>query len=332
MKQRGSAIIIAMVVVSIIGVVGFGVSRLAIMQLRLANINDASIRAYEAAEAGLEYALYQNSINPDATISSAPVDSQVVPAQSGQAGLNDTPLNFTLPGPNSDQSYSVLMSHETYRAGNQACFTDQISAGSMANTSGGCQDQTTPLITLNADESVTFNKPTGASLYVRAEPVDATKLVAIAAAVDADKVIRYGALEITGILTTPSPNIFEHRVINLGLLERNVIMDFGTAQFNLSQRYPKFTNADQITIRYYKNVMADVAGVPLDYGPLVVAIQMKDSTGNLVPFDSGVTTIDVVGKVPGHERRLKAKIDRRTNRVIGIFDYALYAQDKLTAL
>lgn len=323
MKQRGSAIIIAMIVVSIIGVVGFGVSRLAMMQLRLANINDASIRAYEAAEAGLEYALYQNSINPDATISSAPVDSQVVPAQSGQAGLNDTPLNFTLPGPNSDQSYSVLMSHETYRAGNQACFTDQISAGSMDAATGGCQDQATPLITLNADESVTFSKPTGSELYVRAEPAT---LPPVEAAVDAAQEFKYGAVEITGFRTTPDPSISAQQVVNLGSVERELIMDYGFKRFNLSQANPFFDNSDRITIRYYKTNRAGQ-----DYGPLSVAIQMKDSTDKLVPFDSGVTTIDVIGKVPGHERRLKAKIDRRTNRVIGIFDYALYAQDNLTA-
>ncbi|MDO8471727.1 MAG: hypothetical protein Q7S64_01065 [bacterium] len=320
MKQRGSAIIIAMIVVSIIGVVGFGVSRLAIMQLRLANINDAAIRAHAAAEAGLEYALYQNSINPNATISSAAVDSQVVPAQPGQPGLNDTPLTFTLPGPNSDQSFSVLMSHETYRAGNQACFTNQIATDSMDATTGGCQDSATPLVVLQPDESFTFTKPTAAELYVRAEPATLPPTIP-------GQEIKYGAVEINGFDNAPSPTLIAHQVVNLGSIERKLIMQFDDKGFNLSQANPRFSDAARITIRYYKTNQSGP-----DYGPLSVAIQMKDkSTDQLVPFDGGITTIDVIGKVPGHERRLKAQIDRRTNQVIGIFDYALYAQDKLTA-
>lgn len=314
MRKEGSAILVAMLVVSLIGVVGFGLSRLAVMQLRLSTINDASIQAYHAAEAGLEYGLYQYSVSKEATISANPAGTTVVPPQQGKSGLNDTPLTATLP--NSTQSYDLLMTYQTYYAGTQNCLTTDVAIGSVDTTgTNGCQAIDAPLIVLQPDESVTFSKPFNTELFVRAEPAT---IPPQGSAADAEKVIKYGAVEITG--TGINQGVTKHDLINLWHPDRAFVMNPNRGDaFHL----PLYRTADQITIRYYGSTTGT------DYGPLSVAIQLRDDSGNLVPFDSGQTLITSIGKVAGHERRLQAKIDRRTNQVIGIFDYALYAENAL---
>lgn len=314
-KKEGSAILIAMLVISLVGVVGFGLSRLAIMQLRLASINDASLRAYHAAEAGLEYALYQYGINKDATISAASINTVVVPAQQGLGGQNNNPLVFNIP--ESDQSFEALMTHYVYLTGQINCQTNQVNEGNvrLATNAGGCEAEDAPLIKLNYDESITISKTANTELYLRAEPAQIPPKTDLATA---ERAIVYGAVEVTGFI---GDTVLRHELFNLWSPNRDVIMSPTRSDaFHL----PLFTNADQITIRYYKPTNG------FDAGPLAVSLQLKDNaTGQLIPFDSGVTTINIVGKVEGHTRRIKAQIDRRTDEVIGIFDYALYSQENL---
>ncbi len=324
MKNKGSAVLIALLVVALISVVGFGVARIAIVQIRIASINDSALRAYHAAEAGMEYALLQYKLNPDAMISeqvkSNPSIKIVAKAMGTKPAMNATPLchdDSTLCRlSSSDQSFEVLMYNQTYFLGKESCFYAAVE-GRLVNQ---CQDAESALGKLSYDETYTFKKEVNTEVYLRAEPEN------IPTATNNMNITK-GAVVVTGI--DENGQIIVKSVYNLANNTRDAITQGGGSSFQLVSTLgigaggASYNNARTVTIQYF----APTDGT--DLGELNFALQTKNSSNSLVPFDNGITTIEVVGKSTGTERRLKGLIDRSTNKILGIFDNAIYAVDRV---
>ena len=77
-------------------------------------------------------------------------------------------------------------------------------------------------------------------------------------------------------------------------------------------RYRPITNVDEIR---FKPVKTDII------------YSLVSTDGGLV--DSQVTHIESTGYFGDAKRKVVAKIDRQTNQLIGIFDYALYSQEAI---
>jgi len=320
--KKGSAILIALLIVALVGVVGFGVARIAIVQIRIANINDSALRAYHAAESGLEYGLLQYKINQNAVLSEEvrnnPSTTKVVKSMGGLPAQNATPLcqNNSTPCqlPPADQSYTLLMYHHRYFIGNQNCFSSPV----VGQIISQCENEESPLVSLQYDESYVFSKDVGTEIFLRAEPEN---LPTTTNSQDITK----GAVVVTGY--DASGQTVAKSVYNLGNNSRDTILSGGGSNFQLFSTGvvgASYTNAISVSIQYF----GPQAGSTENPGTLRFALQTKNG-GDVIPFDSGVTSIEVVGKSQGAERRLKALIDRGTNKVLGVFDEAIYAVDRV---
>lgn len=289
--ERGSALLLAVLIIALVGTVGFGLIRIALMQSRIANSSSNAIQAYNAAEAGLEYALLQYRIDKDREI-----------------GTATAPVAFTM---NANQSFAVSMTHSATIFGTQSCLDRVASTFTVFSQCDAppTNDPYSPLNFMQPNETLTFQTAQDASLIVlRAVKNDFNNDPAVVTQDDASR----GVLQIQ----------FYNRDAD------------GTEHF-LMQKVYKLGEADGIALA------KTAGGIPV-HGPLsfnkvsllylhdndvslAVVVKMQQNTV-VRSFDTGITTISATGSAGGVKRRMAARIDRRTDRVLGVFDFALHAQ------
>lgn len=324
-KQSGSALLIALLIMSFVGAIGFGLARISIFRTRLYTLSDASTGAFHAAESGLEFALLQYSLDKNAELSwekQGGNTKSVVPAYSTTAAQNFTPVRYNLVNnqvtsgalaPSGNQEFDVIEFNHTYIIGEANCFTANVAAftncGSDEYPLGEIAEDDTTVI--NVDSSVNGNL----TFYLRVKQAGSGLPIA---SLDSNRnrgvlvIDTYGA----------SDNFLGQQVHYL--LESSyydqITGDSGKADGYLLNGIDG--TARKLSITYYGPSTSDG-------GPLSFAFAAKKGN-TYIPIESGLTTIDVVGRAGGSSRRMRAKIDRRYDRVIDIFDYAVYAQNSLS--
>lgn len=287
--QRGSALLLAVVIIALVGTVGFGLIRIALLQGRIAGSTSAAIQAYHAAETGLEYALLQYRVDKDRAIAETTIR------------MND------------NQSFKVALTNEATQLGSDGCFgSDEDTYDEWVECDN---DPANPLTHIEPNSSLTFQtsdlNATPDAIVVRAAPADNDgNYVNIQDGADG------GVLQIQFYFRDANgkESLTHQKVMKLSeASEANLVQPGGRTML------PGF-NFNKISLLYLHD----------DDQPLAIMLKIKRGTEEL-SFDTGVTTIGVTGIAPGAQRRMAARIDRRTDRVLGIFDYALNARSVSTA-
>jgi|GEM_PF-4020128 len=282
-KRRGSALLLALIIIALVGTVGFGLIRIALLQGQVANSASASIAAFNAAETGLEYALLQYRLDKDVEIA---------------AGSAESALTL-----NPNQSFDVTMTHNAKIFGTAACLAkDAVNYFTFMSCN---TDPLNPMNYMEPDSSMEFQTTTAAdSVVVRAIKNDYTGAI-ITGQTRADK----GILQVRFYLRSSDGTevLKKEQTYMLGQAEGRSL----AAKDGMSINGPFTFN--KVTLSYLHD--SDVK--------LAVMLKIKSGATDLM-FDTGITTISAVGKSGAVKRRMAARIDRRSDRVLGIFDYALH--------
>jgi hypothetical protein len=283
--------LIAMLVVSIVGAVGFGIVHITIRQLRQQGSLAASARAYQAAEAGLEYALLQYRLDKTTRLGSG-VEQDLLgvswPSSYLQRPLQD------------DQEFLVRTTNRYQRIGTSACLTGAYTNIADWKNCDGLNGRT--LLRLRPGSSVRFAPSThtgGAYLYFRA-------------LIEAGGSVANGYIVVTGYNTDGTVSM-DQKVWRLAettnpVDPRNVGV---TASANLA-------TAAWYTVKYIN----DSSDKPLWAAASVTDRANNAQTGAL-SFTTDRYLVEVLGRaggLSGVERRLQAVINARDNSFEGIYD------------
>lgn len=281
----------AVLVIALIGTIGFGLVKVALLGGQVSGSNDSSIKAYHAAESGLEYALLQYRLNKNEQID-----------QTTQKIADE-------------QSFTVTMTHDVNYIGAAGCFDN--AANTYAEFVACDTDFTNPLAELMPDQTVTFEtKESAHNIYLRAAAADN-----VGSYTNSQTDASRGVLQVEYFNITPDSQqkVGSTVYFYLGLdADGHNLLKQGSQSAITSPG-----NFNKVAITYWHNSQST---------PLKLAVKFNGTsrTARLVPFDSGVVTVLSTGTSGGVNRRLAARIDRQTDKVLGIFDFAVNTNDVLT--
>lgn len=129
-------------------------------------------------------------------------------------------------------------------------------------------------------------------------------------------------------LTLPNTDWCAYYVIDVpplgvdltGLVGRNPI--YGLRQ-SFDPRYPNGFKV-QLQNTFLKTYVNSVRIRPINMDMQFAIDDIRDFHNNPLNIDTGITHIEVTGYYGGAKRKLEAKMDRKTNAFLGIFDRTLY--------
>ena len=294
MRRRASAMLIAMLVVAIIGAVGFGVVRITIKQLRQQGNIAASARAYQAAEAGLEYALLQYRLDKSVRLGS------------GGNTVDDWgiawPTNYLARELNDDQNFSVRTTASYQRLGSVDCLRTAYASAAAWRACDGQDGRT--MLRLKPGESVRVTPATAASkyLFVRALPENGGSTSNAYLTVTG-----YTAAGVTGeqkawLLSAPASPVKPQS-------------GYSTVSTDLAA-------AEWFTIKYVNDSSNDALLAAVGVSPWA-----NDANRDALTFTTDRYLIEVVGRAGDNsvERQLTAVVNARTNVIDSLYDHSTTA-------
>lgn len=295
-QSRGSAMLIAMLVVSLVGVVGFGLVRITIRQLRQQGSVAASTRAYQAAEAGLEYALLQYKLDKNASLGTGAGGG----APDARGFYWRPPLSLTL---SADQAILVRSTSQYQRIGPVACLSNPYTTAAAFKACDGAGGRT--LVRLSP----------GATLKITPQGSDPRYIFfkgLVDGAVDTDAAIVITAYQTDGAVIG-TQNVYRPGSATAST-ER---ISPSNAGYSAASDYS--ASAAYFTVRY----LNEAAGAAPFYGALLVSKHATSPEGaNIIPFKTDRLMISVEGQSGGVARRLEAVVNTGSNSFEGIYDYS----------
>ena len=284
--QRGTALLMTMILITVIGSIAFGVGRTTLSNLRQVNRLEDSLNAYQAAQAGIEDALLRfrfdkNAEAPRAASCASPLNNNPVltasTAPSNIFSRTDVSLNTTsctdltgsVEAPNpADIVYDLKMYYRK-DTGQSECIVSTSPPPVGCNLAPGGQPA------LPSETTLEYNVQGVSLLHVSAEIGGSTPRLEII------RIGSDGTILDQDLLVGPTIN---DQVINLNSATQTIRMrSFG-----------------------------DVSSYKLSIAP-------QES------LDSRITTIESVGYFGTSKRKLTLTLDRLTGSVFGVFDFVLFS-------
>jgi len=286
--------LIAMMVVSIIGVVGFGMVRITIRQIRQQGSIAASSRAYQSAEAGLEYALLQYRLNKSARLGSGSLTADTLGAV--------WPVTYLERDLGDDQTFLVRSTNMYQRLGLPACLKTPY-----ANITAwlGCDGQGgRTLLRMRPGDSVRIT-PTNAS----------HKYLFLRGMTEAGGSVANGKIVVTGYDAAGNQSANPQKVWSLNSPTSPVTPKGGYTTVSTD-----LATASWFTVQYVNDssAAAFVAAVG-------VSLSNTSAESGPLNFSTDRYLIEVAGRsggISGVERRLQAVVNTRDNTIDGLYDYS----------
>jgi Tfp pilus assembly protein PilX len=338
-KQRGSALIIALFIISAIGSVSFGVGRLIYLQIASANAYEKGIYAYYAAESGIEEGFLRYRYDQEATvpsnidISNEKVYRSNLALKTSNTGSNNLGiLPSTVNNEITNQVYDLRINPFVKIFGYDV-DNDGVSKEDLKSPQYGL-DPANSALQIVRDESKKFKvdlsglkdlrfyfKPIKGSALSGSSILDNENCVLIEAKIVAK--------------TNPTSNLEEHKKIY-----KNSACDYGLA-FNFSDSETVGTyvqdssiSVDGVTVFIYRidslkdvwfghNGIVDQAELfikPIG-ASLVFLIEPKNNNDIIFGPNTKITS---AGYYMGIKRGLEANVDRQSGSLYDLFDYVVY--------
>lgn len=303
-EQRGSALIITILMVTIISTISFTISALSISEFRKAGILQDSIAAYYAAESGIEQGLMQYRLWHDAEVSSQ-VMGEVLALQGAAIGpelspteTDGTPQTYRLdggavaggpalvtdPANRGTSYYDLKMWYKGYSIG------DVSSGGYPAIGSSPhriYRDSALNLVVNGASKLEIKWKPEQSAYNNTTKPLYKFFLEVVTTDLSTNELKR------SNFVDTRVPGAAEDSV----------------------------TKIDDLPS------VASVRIKPWDMKYVDYSLIFKDDSGNPVKFDNQVSFIEATGSVGKAKRKLRIGINRASGTVLELQDFLLYAGD-----
>lgn len=291
-RRVGSAMLIAMLVVSIISAVGFGVVGITIRQLRQQGSVAASTRAYQAAEAGLEYGLLQYRLAKTARLGEG---AEAVDALG--VSWPSTPLTISLLD---DQSFTVRTTNRYQWLGGYACLSQSFSTADQFRTCDGQGGRT--LARLKPGDTLRVSPTSGSSKYLYLRGLT-----------DQNGSTTNGFIVVTGY-TDSGGQVGTQSVWRLNDPGNPIAPQSG---FKLASA--DLAAASWFTVRYLNDSSTDRF-------LLAVGVSQRNDNASVTPlaFTTDRYLIEVIGRaggVAGVQRQLQAVVNSRENTVDALYDH-----------
>jgi hypothetical protein len=309
--QRGTALLMTMILITVIGSIAFGVGRTTLSNLRQVNRLEDSLNAYQAAQAGIEDALMRfrfdkNAEAPKENTCFAPLSSNPVPTatvtpknifsrvdisnpiSNACADLSGTLISTP---PSADIVYDLKMYYRKDK-GQHECLAVSPTATDIAN---GCIPMLANQPALARDTSVEYN--------VRSAGVAQLRF-------SAQFVITKPDGSSDDPLTAAQRKIQISSIDKFGNVVDEQLLDEGTHSAGQVSSTPiSLTGVENIRIRPFAKDLSRYELIPSGQGTL----------------DSRITTIESIGYYGVSKRKLSLKLDRLTGTIFEVFDFVLFS-------
>lgn len=287
--ERGAALLITLVLITVIGSIAFGVGRSSLTNFRLITRLEDSLNAYQAAQAGIEDSLlrFRFSKNSELPAACPSATNQEVPTKStnwfervnvttGARECVDLDPDLPVPTPNSSDIVYDLKMYYRKDAGRSECVV------SSPTTEEGCLQLP---IALAKDATVEYS-------------VQGMTSLTLTATFESQDTTPPGQRKIEVLLVSPDGQ-------SLG----SELYDAPGGQVT-AQPIPLSGQAvSAIRIR--------------PFGKNLVRYELQPRAGESI--DSRVTTIESVGYFGVSKRKLTLTLDRTTGTIFELFDFVLFA-------
>jgi hypothetical protein len=291
--QSGSALLATILLTATIGLIGVGIARISLVDLRVASSFEDSAIAYAAAEAGIEEGLLRVRFDRNTEIPVANMREET-----NQAELINLSSGVTLGSPvqrgvgpftPSEQLYELRVWYKESQIGSS-------SSSDLQNPSYPYRlykDQTLELNVSNLrGQNLTFAYQAPAGVAARIET----------------RIVRDNCGS-TGVFCETNKQFTDPSIGQTGI---TISVPSGPAD-----------GVYRLRIKPFLFVLGtQIPAAPSSYIAYHLRPQVSD---NLV--DAGITYIESTGYYGVARRTLIAKVERRTGTVLGVYDYALFSAD-----
>ena len=296
--QRGTALLMTMILITVIGSVAFGVGRTTLSNMRQVNRLEDSLNAYQAAQAGIEDALLRfrfdknaeapmsascNTVSPNYTVPT--VSSKIFSRVniSNPVSKDCVDLSGPVPAPSSpdDIVYDLKMFYKK-DINQHECITI---AEVLPQDPPGC---------IRTSQSAALNQDTAIEYDVRNIPNLSLKAKFSSPNLS-------NAIEVISIGTTAVNGVPVDQILGQSLLRPNG----DTVDSNPSTFSPE---AERIRLRAFGSSLA-----------------MYDLSAPGKTLDSRITIVESIGYFGVSKRKLTLTLDRLTGTVSEVFDFVLFS-------
>ncbi len=341
MKKRGSAIIIAMLLISAVGTIAFSFSRDLFIEIANTNLYENGTVAYYTAESGIEDGLLRLRLDRNAEVPFDLTKDQVLASDNRviRSNLTENSVITTdlLSGSSQTQSDNLDSASQIYDLKINA-KTDIVSPGHTANS--------TPLVDLvNYDKT----KDTAGNYLIKRDETKSFDLSNIFNTSD----VNFWFRPLDSDVTLPAPfnekkcvlleaKIVGQQISGAATAENKIVFysnypgcDYTKvfAQNNLSAQYLRqyaISGDGTVKIQNIKSIVWPTVLLAKSFlaikpigADIAYAIERKDPASNDLMYGP-TTKIESVGYYGDVARKLEADVDRQTGTLYDLFDYVIY--------
>ncbi len=310
-SYQGSALIITILVIAVVSAIGFSVSRLTISQMRQTTQLEDSVKAYYAAESGIEQGLLMWRYNHNVEVPKENL-SQDDP-QTMRVFMNDMSTkdaNISQPEPNvSNIPYYDL--RIWYKNPIINGWSDEIVCSENATSSYCTNPEENQPITrtgtepaLAKDSAIQYNLQGIDRIWLSWEFED-------------DSYCRTNCRGVDGSPTSCNAN-YSNSICMLEFIPINEQGDMDWEQKNI------FTYDDKFELSYPIDNIQTVRFRVFGNGLKEYRISKQATSSDDVKMSSGYTIIESTGYFGNAKRRLQIKINRTSRTILGPYDMVIY--------
>lgn len=294
-KEAGNALLITMVVITVVGSVGFGVSRIAISALRQQNRLEDSANAYQAAMAGIEDGLLRWRFNKNTEVPArgSGADCPGSPTTTSQLY---TRINLSTTDPAKQVKHCIDPSQEPTPSPNEIVYDLKLHYRKDPGEPERVESTTSPtgkIPALKRDEIIEYN--------VEGVPTDNGGLK-LSLKPEGENAIDGDIVEVIGLEGSGYKRVFLRNEID-------------NMRGN-PQRLRLTPETSSIRLKYQGQ---DVDWYELQPPPPTSPEDTRSA------IDSRISTVEATGYFGTTKRKLKLSLDRKTGSLLSLFDYALFS-------
>lgn len=347
MTKSGSALIISMLLLAVISTAGFGLARLALIELRGSEVEMANQKAYYLAEGGIEEGLlrwrYDHQVEVGSTSRQADKRWEQVDFQSNYQVVSSSQFNQpSYP----DRDYQGLTIYNQVKSAS-GVIPEILPSLIKDNNHLATPDESSAFLTeyiknrpdllVNKDNKIIFQIPDKVIPDIASD----LKLIwrwhriANPGSAVADQTwlsqngdakfgveIRFYRTDLTGNDTLLKKAVFSpgqdglgHNIANSNNFGENICrVNDRVCEINLKTVLGEFANNDQIKVSL----------TPLNCNIILAAYGLNSSLSIGKEFTDSITHIESLGMSSGRIRGLKTAIDSNSGSVLGLFDYVVF--------
>ncbi|MBI4185824.1 hypothetical protein HY524_02160 [Candidatus Berkelbacteria bacterium] len=305
-SQQGSALLITMIVITVLGTIAFAIGSSTIASFRRQSQIEDSLNAYQAAVSGLEDGLLRWKFDKD----------------------TETPVTRTNAG-RANESGDFDCTTAT-RPTTSSTYYDRVNL--TKGTVTYCLNPATAAVPdpsdIVYDLKIHYKLDPGQPEIVTSQPTAGGGSIP---ALAKDQVVEYDISDIVNNgASSINLNWIFSQIVNVGNSQQNFEVYSVDSLGNVKAKrlyVPMFSRQAQVGIVFPFTLNGGTKLRIKPFGDDLIKYDLKISTGSSTSaLDSRLTNIEVTGYFGSAKRKLKLTLDRESGSILPIYDYALFSE------